>query len=84
LIAVQNGVNPSRVVKLSVASDFSRVNRVETIAANAPVFDEPTLGVLAKDTFYFVANSQWGAIDDKGQLAPEDKLSYPVVLKLKL
>ncbi len=84
LIAVQNGINPQRVVKLSVASDLSHVNRVETIAANAPMFDEPTLGVLAKDSFYFVANSQWGAIDDKGNLATEDKLSYPVVLKLKL
>ncbi|HSS19930.1 MAG TPA: hypothetical protein VLL54_07645 [Pyrinomonadaceae bacterium] len=84
LIAVQNGVNPQRVVKLSIAPDLSHINRVETIAANAPVWDEPTLGVLVKDTFYYVANSQWGMIDDKGQLAAEEKLKDPIVMKLRL
>ncbi|MCA1642610.1 MAG: hypothetical protein LC785_11810 [Acidobacteria bacterium] len=56
----------------------------ETLEANNPAFDEPTLGVLARDQFYFVANSQWGAIDEKGRLAPDEKLREPVVLKLKL
>ena len=83
-IAVQNGVNPQRVVRLSLTPDLGRIKRVETIAANQPEFDEPTLGVLVKDSFYFVANSQWGAIDEKGQLASEDKLKEPIILKLKL
>jgi tetratricopeptide (TPR) repeat protein len=84
LIGVQNGVNPQRIVRLSVKSDLTRIERVETIAANNPAFDEPTLGVLVKDTFYFIANSQWESIDDKGQLAPDEKLKEPVVLKVKL
>jgi sugar lactone lactonase YvrE len=84
LIAVQNGVEPQRVVRLSLTPDLTRIKRVETIAANEPAFDEPTLGVLLKDSFYFVANSQWGAIDEKGQLSSEDKLKEPIILKLKL
>ena len=60
------------------------IERLETIEANDPVFDEPTLGVLFKDSFYLIANSQWGMIDQKGQLAPPDKLKEPVVLKIKL
>ena len=33
---------------------------------------------------YFIANSQWGLVDDKGQLAAEDKLRDPVILKMRL
>jgi hypothetical protein len=84
LIAVQNGINPPRLARLRLSKDLLRVERLETIQANDPVFDEPTLGVLVKDTFYLIANSQWGAIDDKGQLAAADKLKEPTVLKIKL
>jgi len=84
LVAVQNGVNPQRVVRLDLSKDLRRVERFETVAANLPVFDEPTLGVMVGDSFYFIANSQWGALDEQGRLAPEDKLKEPVVLKLKL
>jgi hypothetical protein len=84
LVAVQNGVNPNRVVQFFLSKDLSRVERFETVAANHAVFDEPTLGVVVKDDFYFIANSQWGAIDEQGKLAPPEELKEPVVLKLKL
>jgi hypothetical protein len=84
LVAVQNGTNPARVVRLFLSRDLSRVARFETLEANNPVFDEPTLGVVVRGEFYFIANSQWGAIDEKGRLAPDDKLREPVVLKIKL
>lgn len=84
LIGVQNGINPPRLVRLSLSRDLSRVERLETIEANNPLFDEPTLGVLVKDTFYLIANSQWGMLDEKGKLAPAEKLKEPVVLKIKL
>lgn len=84
LVAVQNGVNPNRVVQFFLSKDLSRVERFETVAANLPVFDEPTLGVIVKGDFYFVANSQWGTLDEQGRLAPPEKLKEPVVLKLKL
>jgi hypothetical protein len=84
LLGVQNGVNPARLIRLRLNQEMNRIERLETIEANNPVFDEPTLGVLDKDTFYFIANSQWGAIDAKGQLASDDKLTEPIVLKIKL
>jgi hypothetical protein len=84
LICVQNGVNPNRVIKLLLSKNLSRFDRFETIEANNPVFDEPTLGVLVKDSFYFVANSQWGTIDENGKLAPVEKLKDPTVLRIKL
>jgi hypothetical protein len=84
LIGVQNGINPPRLVRLFLSNDLTRVDRLETIEANNPVFDEPTLGVLVKDMFYLIANSQWGSIDQKGQLAPAETLKEPVVLKIRL
>lgn len=84
LIAVQNGVNPQRVVRLFLSKDLGRVERFQTVAANDPAFDEPTLGVLVQDHFYFIANSQWGALDEQGRLAPVERLKEPVILKLRL
>lgn len=84
LIGVQNGVAPWRLVRMALSDDFKRVERLQVIEANNPVFDEPTLGVIVRDSFYFIANSQWGLVDDKGQLGPADKLADPVILKVKL
>jgi hypothetical protein len=84
LIGVQNGVTPWRVVRLFLDNDFKHVERLQVVEANNPVFDEPTLGVLVNDNFYFIANSQWGLIDEKGQLGPADKLADPTILRLKL
>jgi hypothetical protein len=84
LICVQNGVNPNRVIKLLLSKELTRFAGFETIEANNPVFDEPTLGVVVKDNFYFIANSQWGAVDDNGKLAPVEKLKEPTVLRIKL
>jgi tetratricopeptide (TPR) repeat protein len=84
LIGVQNGVAPRRVVRMYLSSDFKRVERMQVLESNDPVFDEPTLGVLVKDSFYFIANSQWGLIDEKGHLGPADKLADPIVLRVRL
>ncbi len=84
LIGVQNGVTPQRVVRLSLSKDLGRVERLEVLEANNPVFLEPTLGVLVNDTFLFIANSQWPLVDENGKLAADDKLQDPVVLKMNL
>jgi hypothetical protein len=84
LIGVQNGVTPQRVIRVSLSKDLGRFERLEVLEANNPVFLEPTLGVLVKDTFFFIANSQWPLVDENGKLAAEDKLRDPVVLKMNL
>jgi hypothetical protein len=84
LIAIQNGVNPNRLIRLWLSPDQKQCNNFAVIEANNPLFDEPTLGVIVKDTFYFIANSQWEKVDDKGQLAPADKLQNALILKVKL
>lgn len=84
LIGVQNGVNPNRLVRLQLDKGARRIERLEVIEANHPLYDEPTLGVIVKEDFYYIANSQWGAVEQGGRLAPPEKLQFPVVLKVNL
>ena len=81
LIAIQNGVSPNRVLRFSVGA--GQITAQQVLEANHPDFNEPTLGVIIGDEFYFIANSQWGSVNDKAELAV-DKLRPPVVLKLSL
>jgi sugar lactone lactonase YvrE len=83
LIAIQNGLRPFRVLRISVDVAAKAVRRVEILQMNHPAFDEPTLGVVVGKTLFYVANSQWGSFD-KGVLWPVEKLKEPVILRLGL
>ena len=39
----------------------------EVLIANHPLFDEPTLGTVVGEAFYFVANSHWNRFDHEGK-----------------
>lgn len=84
LIGVQNGVTPARLVEMSLRTDGGGIDAFKVVEANNPLFDEPTLGVIARDALFYIANSQWATIDEKGRLAADDKLQDPIVLKMKL
>jgi len=82
LIAIQNGIRPHRVAALTLGEDGLTISAGRILAANQPEFDEPTLGFVRDDAFYFVANSHWNRFDAENQLP--DGLSGPIVLKLPL
>lgn len=82
LIAIQNGIRPHRVVAFRLDDNGVGVTAIRKLASSLPEFDEPTLGVIDGDDFYFVANSHWNRFDEQQQL-PAD-LSGPIVLKLAL
>jgi hypothetical protein len=84
LVAVQNGVRPHRILQMRFDGQEHRLTRVETLAANDPRFDEPTLVVADGSRFYFVANSQWGALDADGTWRPGVAPKRPLVLWVKL
>ncbi len=83
LIAIQNGVNPNRVVRLNLDKKFSKILSFETLEAGHESFNEPTPGIIKGSEFYFIANSQWNLFNEKGELNNE-KLQMPQILKLKL
>lgn len=82
LIAIQNGMRPHRVVALQLSDDGLVIRGSRMLAANLEAFDEPTLGVVEGDDFYFVANSHWNRFDAENRLP--DGLSGPIILKLSL
>lgn len=84
LIAVQNGVNPQRLIKLGLSKDLEKIEKFEVLEANNPLFDDITLGVFTGDQFYFIANSQWEALGEGGKFAAPEKLKDVSILKVKL
>jgi hypothetical protein len=84
LVAIQNGTNPHRIIRAHLDAAGSSVERVETLEANRPQFDEPTLGVVRDGWLWFVATSQWGSFDDDGKLREGAAEKPVVVMKRRL
>lgn len=84
LIAIQNGANPHRVLKLDLNDKGTGISAWKILESNNPLFDEPTLGLIRGNDFYFIANSQWENFDEKGEVKFADRLKDPVILKLSL
>lgn len=82
LIVIQNGIRPNRVAALNLSDDGLAVVGARVLAANLAEFDEPTLGVVHGDEFFFVANSHWNRFERDNSLP--DGLSGPIVLKIAL
>jgi DNA-binding beta-propeller fold protein YncE len=59
LFATQNGTNPNRVLRIHLAEGGLVVESVATLLANDARMTDPTLGVLARNRFFFNANGQW-------------------------
>ena len=84
LLAIQNGISPHRLVRFWLNDDLSQIVRAQILDANHPDFDEPTLGVIVGEAFYYVARSQWGQFDEEGKIKAPEKLQEPVILKTEL
>ena len=84
LIATQNGINPQRVVRIYLNDNLDRMEKYSILDSNNPYFDEITLGVIERNDFYYIANSQWGSFDKQGSIFPAEKLKEPRILKITL
>ena len=82
LIVIQNGIRPNRVAALQLSDNGLAITGSRLLASNLEQFDEPTLGVIRGDDFYFVANSHWNRFNRENKLP--DNLSGPVILRLSL
>ena len=83
LVGIQNGLRPHRLLKLQLDPAATRITSVSVLERANPRWDEPTLGVRVGRDLYYVATSQYGAIQKDGTLAT-DKLQPPIVLRLPL
>jgi sugar lactone lactonase YvrE len=62
----QNGVAPQRVLKLTPDAGWSALDAVEVLAANLPMIDEPTTGLVRNGELVFVSRSQWSDFGGDG------------------
>jgi sugar lactone lactonase YvrE len=84
LIGIQNGVEPHRVVRLTLAPAGNRILETRVLERAHPRYDEPTLGVLVGEDLFYIANSQWERFGQDGRMADSTALQRPVVLRLPL
>lgn len=84
LLVTQNLAHPDRISRLFLAPAGDRVVRVEVLEFNDPRIAEPTLGVVARGSFWFVANGQWDRFDEKTGAVDSARLAVPTILELPL
>jgi hypothetical protein len=84
LIAVQNGTEPPRVVRLALDPSLARVLRWEALESNSPGLGEPTHGTIVGRDFFFIANSGWDKLAEDGSLKPGAAMTPAVVRRLTL
>lgn len=72
LIAVQNGIEPHKVLRLKMSDDWLRVDDAKVILRGGANLKQPAQGVVVGDHFRLIAQSQWEALSKtaKGQAGP--------------
>lgn len=84
LLAIQNGVQPRRVLRLRLDASGRQVTAHEVLAQALREFDEPTLGVVVEERLVLVANSPWRYARGSAGLDPQAPLRPPLLLALRL
>jgi hypothetical protein len=84
LILTQNGTSPERVVRMKLDGALTKVASEEIIERATATLGDPTHGVIVGDWFYYIANSGWNALDERGDLKAGEKLSPGLVMRFRL
>ena len=82
LIGVQPDINTVQRFKLNETG--SRIVSATPLEVNHPMMNNPTTGEIIQDTFYYVANAQFGSFNEDGSLFSPEKLYEVCILQLPL
>jgi hypothetical protein len=82
VVAVQNGVFPPRVMRFELDSTLTKITSAVVLDQNPAIADEPTIGAIVGDEFFYVANSQWEKYNGAGELLPRAVLRRPVIIRV--
>ncbi|MGA9341625.1 MAG: SMP-30/gluconolactonase/LRE family protein [Rhodanobacteraceae bacterium] len=74
LIAIENGMSPPRVMRLTLSANGHDIAKVMPLDAANPNFSLPTYGAIDGDSLYFIANSQRNHYDKYGDPKDVSKL----------
>lgn len=69
LVAVQNGVTPQRIVKISLGADGS-AQGVKILGAGHPAMSDLSLGQVVNNHFDFIGNAGWAHFEKAKEPAP--------------
>ncbi|GJM10431.1 MAG: hypothetical protein DHS20C11_27070 [Lysobacteraceae bacterium] len=84
LIATRNGYRPNGVLRFVLSPRLDAIESSQLLVGALDVFDDPTLGQIVGDDFYFIANSHWPQFDADKNLPPAEQLTPPLIMKLPL
>lgn len=84
IVATQNGIAPERVLAFSVDADFTLVQNVRVLAANAPLHDGITLAAAAGPFVYYIANAPWARFDENGKDVKGGPFAEEIVAKVAI
>ena len=84
LVAIQNGILPNRILRLTLEPGSVRIARGLVLDRNHPEWDEPTLGVRLGSEVFYVARSQWSRMRPGGRLPPLEELERPLVMRVRV
>jgi hypothetical protein len=84
LIAVQNGVNPRRVMRFTLDPTGARVIRGEALASGSARLGEPTHGVRVGDAFVFLAGTGWDRVGADERMVSRPGDPAPMLMSVPL
>jgi len=74
----------NRVIRLRLPETLDRIDTIEVLDRDHPLYSNPTTGAVADGWFYYIATAQFEKFDEAGNLAPWDELSDTYILRLPL
>jgi len=84
LIAVQNGLNPMRIVALTLSPDGNRITAMRVLEQANPEWTEPLGGDIFEDALYYIGNGSWDLFDEGGTLKEGAELRATHIRRLDL
>jgi len=84
LLGVQNSFKPERIVRIELNKSLDHAEKLTVMEANNALFNIPTTGAIARGAFYYIANSQLSAMNEKGEIPYPEKMTPTQILLVPL
>jgi hypothetical protein len=80
LIAVQNGHQPPRILKLDMGADWLSIEKITVLEAANPEWTEPVGAAIDGNRLLYVATGQWGVFGQGGEIR-EGQVARPTAIR---
>jgi hypothetical protein len=82
LIAVQNGVNPNRIVRLTLDAALDSVVRADILLRDTTLAPEPTHAAFVDGALWVIGRAGWARFDDDGRAAAGVPRRPPSIVRI--